>query len=1049
MANRYSNNRRQTQRDNSARRTHVPPEAAAPPKMRSPRKSRFNIILLVVVLVLGFFGLRPLLDRTPVDQKPVVKNNGEVEVVNFPIISEVMSANRNALAAEDGEFYDWIEIYNPTESSINLNGFAISDDLEEPAKYVLPAKVLGPGEFMVVFASGGAIDSPIHAKFGISSSGEKLYLADPHANIKDTVDVKHLSPNCSYKRDLVNLQSWEETEYFSPGFFNDQGGYDEFLATRRVYDSPLKINEVMSSNLITLPDEDGDYSDWVELTNVGTEPLDISNYALSDNESAARDWIFPDGTILNPGEFLLVFLSGKDKIGETGELHASFKLNSMKDNILCSNVQGQVLDIWAVIEPGDDVSMGIDPDTNKAIFMNHPTPGYVNTEDGYNEFQKSQLKDNTTGLILSEIMMGNEKSLTDNYDLNPDWIELYNNTDARLDLGGYGLSDNSAQLGKWKFPQGSFIEPGSYKIIYASGMGTESDISTTYLHTNFSLGIGGEPVILTNPEGQIIDKCVLNSMPTDISYGRSKADSVFQYMLSPSPGDVNGDGYSGFAPTPYIPLEGGVYADPQVIAINVPEGSTVRYTTDSSVPTDRSPIYEGPFQISETTVVRARAFKQGKLDSMITTQTYFVNVEHKLPVVSITTDPDNLYSDHKGILAFGKGYKTKYPFRKANFHQDWEVPAHLEMYEIDGSRVLNQDMGLRVFGAYSRAEIAKNFTLVARSKYGKETFDYPIFPDRPFTEYKSVILRNGASEWYASKILDSTLTSLVRDTTDLDVQAYYPVAYYINGEYYGCYFFREKLNKYYLAQHRGINPDNVDIIYGNGLRSSNAVTGDNENWLELRDFVMNNSLSNQANYDKVDKWVDIDNYMDMVINEIYVGNTDTGNIKCYREKKDDAKWRWFYYDVDWSFSDASANSLKEYLNPDGHGSGNGFETWLILKLMENDGFKQKFIERFAYHIAVTYDPARVLERIDHIVEQIDHEMVADRQVWNDRFYATSDWYKQALGSAHARAMSYKSWSTRQVPKRKTFAQKRPEVMKQHLINYFNLSDEEAEKLFGA
>jgi len=1047
LARRYTKNRRQSEKDTVSIRKHIEPERVASNKPSGIRRPRFNILLIAVVIIIAYFALEPLINKTPVESQQVIQTGDTSEIVSFPIISEVMSSNRNALAAEDGEYYDWIELYNPTQSAINLNGFALTDDINEPAKFVMTSYVLGPGEFVVFFASGKAIDNKFHASFKISSEGETLYLADPYSNIKDQVYVDHMSPNFSYQRQLATLEEWTVSEKFSPGFFNDEGGYQEYLATLRAYDSTIKINEIMSSNLITLADEDGDYSDWAEITNTGSEAIDISGYAMSDNESTPREWLFPQGTVLNPGEYLVVFLSGKDKVGKNGELHANFRLNSMNDTLLCANIQGKIVDLWGVPEPGDDVSIGIDLASSERVYMTHPTPGYVNSEDGYNQFQQDQSVSQQSGVVLSEIMLGNETTLKDNFDLNPDWIEIYNNTEEKIMLGGYGLSDSSSQLGKWKFPDGAFIDPGAYKIVYASGMDTPTDSPATSLHTNFSLDLAGEPVILTNTNNEIIDKCVLSPMPYDISYGRTIQSNIFEYMVSPTPGEENSDGYSGIAPTPHIPLKGGVYADPQVIVINVPVGCTVRYTLDCSEPTDRDPIYEGPFQVEKTTIVRARAFQAGKIDSNIATQTYLIGLEHKLPIVSISTDPNNLTSDHAGILAFGDDYSRKYPFKGANFYEDWEVAAHLEMYEIDGSQVLSQGFGLRVFGAYSRAEIAKNFALIAREKYGDDMFSHAIFPERSYKEYKSIIIRNGASEWYASKIVDSTLTSLAQDTTDLDVQSYYPVVFYLNGEYWGVYFLREKINKYYLQQKYGIDPEKVDIIYGNGIHSSNAVTGDNENWLALRDFVMTHDLSVQENYVELDAWIDIQNYMDMVINEIYVGNTDTGNIKCYREKVEGAKWRWFYYDVDWSFANESANSLKAYLNPEGHGNGDGFETWLILGLMENESFKQAFIERFAYHVNVTYDPDRVLDRIDQIVAQIDYDMQTDREVWRERFYETADWYRLALGGLDSRWMSYEKWSTGQISRRKNFAQKRPDAIKLHLKDYFDLTDEEMARLF--
>jgi hypothetical protein len=413
-------------------------------------------------------------------------------------------------------------------------------------------------------------------------------------------------------------------------------------------------------------------------------------------------------------------------------------------------------------------------------------------------------------------------------------------------------------------------------------------------------------------------------------------------------------------------------------------------------------------------------------------------------VVTIATDPDNLYSDHAGIIDFGDDFSRKYPFRGANFREEWEVPAHIEMYEIDNSRPLNQGFGLRVFGDYSRAEIAKNFALIARAKYGAEMFSYNVFPDRPYDEYKSLVIRNGASVWFAGKINDILLTSLVSDTTELDVQAYYPVIFYLNGEYWGVYFLREKINKYFLQQKYGIDPENVDIVYGNGTRSSNASVGDNENWLELKDFVIDHDLSVEENYKTVADWIDVDNYMDMVINEIYIGNGDTGNIKYYREKVEGAKWRWFYYDVDWSFSDVNDNDIKDYLNYEGHGASDMFETWLIMGLLENDGFKEAFIKRFAYHISVTYAPDRVIDRIDQIVSQIDYDMKMDREVWYDRYINSPAWYIQAMPD---RTMSYKTWHSSQLAKIRKFAQNRPDAIKLHLKEYFNLSDDEMEELF--
>ncbi len=1040
MARRYASRRRSPEPRDQGKSKPLPPEQI-PPQMKKRRsKGRFDIILFAALAVLVFFVAKGLLEKPATPSQPVVNTDGEA--VDFPIISEVMAANRDALAATDGEYYDWIEVFNPTENNINLAGFSLSDTMDKPNRYVFPDKVLKPGEFAIVFASGGALKDPFHAEFRISSKGEDLFLFDAHNNLKDQVNVAHLSPNTTYAREIAT-NTWVKKERYTPGFYNDEAGWQTFLDTRIIYDSKLKINEVMSSNCITVPDSDGDYSDWVEITNDGDAPIDLKGYGLSDTDMSTRKWAFPEIT-LNPGEYVVVFLSGKDKVTEEGEMHANFRLNSMKDELIVSNIQGQILDHWAVEAPGDDRSMGRVVGSGMITYFTHPTPGYDNTEDGYNEFQNSRIDQNKTGLLISEVQLGNSKTLADNFNEYNDWIEIYNNSSEKIDLSGYGLTDTPSQLGKWKFPADCIIDPNEYKIVYASG---HNKAQGKYLHTNFNLDMVGEPVVLTAPDDAIVDTCVLAPMPFDMSYGRTNINGKYEYMQYPTPGEKNGTGWPGFAPDPIFEVQGGIYADAVVVSLYVAEGTKVYYTTDSSNPTENSFLYKGPFMVDKTTVVRARAYADNKLNSDIVTATYFVGVDHKLPIVSIVSDPDNLFSDHAGIYAFGNDFdKKRIPFRGANFNQDWEVPAHIEMYEIDSSQVLDQGFGLRIFGAYSRAEISKSFTIVARQKYDeKETLDHAIFPDQPFNEYKSVILRNGASEWFSSKIRDSMMTSLAKDTTDLDTQSYYPVVLYLNGNYWGVYFFREKINKYYLEQHHGIDPENVDIIYGNGKSSKNAVAGDNENWMQLREFVKTHDLSDPDNYKVVTDWVDVDNYMDWVINEIYVGNTDTGNIKCYREKEEGAKWRWFYYDVDWGFwhSNISSNSIAKFIDPKGHGVGDMFETWLILGLLDNPGFKEKFIERFAYHINVTYDPTRVIERIDEIAGLLDPEMPKDREHWNAEYEAMPSWYKAVA----SRGMSYNSW-VKNIDRLRDFARKRPDVIKKYFINFFDISKQREIELFG-
>ncbi|MEX1376547.1 MAG: lamin tail domain-containing protein [Eubacteriales bacterium] len=1016
---------------------------------RKERNFLIDIVILIVLFFVAYLILEPLLNKAAdEDLKHVTNENGEYVAVDYPIISEVMSSNKSAYPSSDGEYYDWVEIFNPTPRSINLDGYGLTDKAEDPAAYVFPSIVLEPGQFAVVFLSGGAVEDSMHANFKLSSSGETLFLFDSQQNLLEKVFIDHLPPNVSYARNLAILNDWTQNEYYTPGFYNDEVGWDTYLQTRRAYDSPIMINEVMASNLITIADCDGDYSDWVEIINTSDQQMVLTGYALSDSVQEPRKWIFPY-TVLEPGQLMVVYLSGKDKLDEdTQQMHTDFKLNSIEDNIILANKEGKIIDHWLIQNLGDDKSMQRKKGSLENVqISSHPTPGYENTEDMYNVFRKEYSVHNTSGLIISEVMIGNTNTLEDNFSETPDWIELYNPTSERIELENLFLSDDPNNLKQWRFPEDFFIGPDAYLVVYASG---REQSGGSGLHTNFSISSEGEPVILSDIDGNIMDTCVLAPMPYDVSYGRAGQDMTFQYMPYATPGEANGLGWSGFTPDPLFHQQGGMYVEGSVIAIDVPEGAEVYYTIDCTEPTENSQLYQGPFQIYETTVLKARAYEDGKLASNVKVATYFVGIEHELPVVSITSDPMYLFSDHAGIYAYGTNYDKKHmPIEGANFNQDWEVPAYLEMYEIDGSEAISQGIGLRIFGAFSRAELKKSFALVARSQYGSSVIDYPIFPSLPYKEYKSVVLRTGASEWYSSMIRDSLLTSLAADTTDLDVQAYYPAVVYLNGEYWGVYFFRQKINKYYLEQKYGMDPDNVDIIYGNGTSARHARAGTNENWLELREYVKTHDLSDPQVYEKVKSWVDIESYMDMVINEIYVGNQDTGNIKCYRERTEGAKWKWFYYDVDWGFfytlaANVNTNNLRGYINDVGHGAGDGFETWLIMGLLENKDFERQFIERFAYHINVTYNSDRVIERINEIYELLDPEMPQDRAHWDQVCESSPDWYK-AIAS---RGMSYESWSSTQKERLINFANQRPAVMQSQLVAFFDISPEWESQLFS-
>lgn len=388
---------------------------------------------------------------------------------NTPLITELMPSNSGTITNGDGEYCDWIELYNPTDQPINLAGFTITDDPGTPAQYVLPYWVLDPGAYVVAYADDQpSTDTELHVPFKLKNKGEILFLFDSKGTEVQRINFPGMDSNDSFSLS-TDTGEWEPTDRCTPGFPNTDDGYAIYQQSR-IAVSPVAINEVMPGNTITLRDEDGDYSDWVELYNSSTEPIDLTGWGLSDTETMPKQWEFPS-TQIQPGEYLVIFLSGKNKAGTSAQLHTDFKLNTYEDTVLLSNQRGQIVSKVDIRDVKEDLSYALIPSTGQWKLYSQPTPGYPNTTEGWNALQKNLYSGLDSPIIISEVMSNNATTLQDQYGEYPDWIELYNCSENDVDLSGWGLTDDTGALGRWQFPP-VILPPGEYLTVYASGRDT-------------------------------------------------------------------------------------------------------------------------------------------------------------------------------------------------------------------------------------------------------------------------------------------------------------------------------------------------------------------------------------------------------------------------------------------------------------------------------------------------------------------------------------------------------------------------------------------------
>lgn len=899
-------------------------------------------------------------------------------------ITEVMTSNSSALADEDGEYVDWIEIKNITDQPVSLAGYLLSDSVTKDKFYPLPAVTVPAGSYMVIYASGksrGGEGQNIHTSFKLSSSGETLYLLDDMSNILDIVEIPALGSNYSYARDL-SANTWSVTDKYTPGYPNEEQYFEQILASRVAADSALIINEICASNKTIITDEDGEYVDWIELYNSGAEPINLKGYGLSDKSGKPMLWTFPDVTI-EPGAYLIVYASSKSRTG--AQLHTNFSLGSEKSEVLLSNAQGQILDLVYYDLIPQDSTYGRDETGGWRVFA-QGTPGYANTQQSMAVFEQSLSARNTTGLFLEEALASNTNATSANPE-SYDWLELYNSTDATISLEGYGLSNDPSNPRKWQFPAGATIEPGYRLIVYCSGQDTY-DLDERDYHTNFNLSSAGATLTLCTPDGTIIDKLPMDAQYADVSFGRVDGQDGFFYLTTPTPAQPNASEVSyGKVSEVSFSVEGGLKTDAVTLELSCSDpNAQIYYTLDCTDPTSASTPYAGPIEISSSAVVRAVAVRDGYMDSFIHSATYLYGVSHTMPVISIVTDPDNLFDYYTGIMEMGPNAEEEFPYGSrntgANFWMDWEYMAGFEYFDVDGQQVTQQNIGIALVGQYSRAEDQKSIGLYARSRYGKETFEFNPFSDLDFTEYHALVLRASGQDGPYTRMRDAVLTSLA-EGTGVYYQESTPVIVYLNGEYWGHYNLRERVNKWSIAQHEGVTDEdqieNIDLIKGN----TRVINGSYDSFEEILEFVKTHSLTDEENLQWVADRVDIENYLTYVAMEMLVANTDTGNIKFYRVPG--GKWKWVFFDLDWAAFDMRYDYVQRYLNDEGHGVSRAFNNRLIMGLLENDGVRDQFLKILADLMKGNFSNENIRAKVEEYKALLEPEMAGQFDKWGSSF----------------------------------------------------------------
>lgn len=467
--------------------------------------------------------------------------------------------------------------------------------------------------------------------------------------------------------------------------------------------------------------------------------------------------------------------------------------------------------------------------------------------------------------------------------------------------------------------------------------------------------------------------------------------------------------------------ESGMYA----IKIKVlpKEGEKVYYSTTGSLASEDLHSVPNEFIIDKSGTYLFR-IKSDEVDTIIH-RSYHFDYTSKLPIISISIPSEDLWNDTTGIYVRGKyAYWSDSTghWENCNFQQKWEKEIYATYIDTNNVVGFSQKCGLKLFGESTRRQPDKSMKIIARTEYGDNDFSYSVFPQKPMNEYKQIAIRTSGNDYLGSRFKDVLSAYLARNI-GLDYMGFQPANLYVNGEYWGVYNLREKVNEHFIAGNHNVDKDSVNIIMGRWIRQQ----GSSKDYMKMYHWFEDLDTMDSEAYEIAKQYLDIRNYINFRVFQIYINNKDSrGNIRYYNITGSQPQFRMILYDTDLSYGKYSFNFLEgcmsrtptEWYNPT-------WSTMYLTKLMQDPNFKNDFVTQFAHLMNTIFERDSMIASIEHL-----------ENIYNGELPESASGRPTHLKSV---IFPQEKWLD-EVNSLKMYAKLRPKVMWTHLQDVLHLDD---------